>query len=215
MYLIINLTKEIVLFPFLADQNLCTITSPFQVTPFNSSSSYTFNSSCDHYLLYSCFEKDNFSLSVNYLPGNESSVSVGLRSGELTVISTETGKVVVHNSRNFFQLSGNVEVYNNHILVYRQNESNRIEFRSNNGRIEVFHGYSVNDFSVAVTSRFSMATCGLCGGNGSLIHADLETVANINIPSEVTEFSNSYLVDPSKQYLRGQQKGCGKSIHSI
>ena len=213
MYVFNDLTMEInILFPFLTDQNLCTIASPFRVTPFNSSSSYTFSSSCDHYLLYSCSERDNVSVSVNYLPGNESSATIGLRYGELTIISTETGEVVVHNSRSFLQLSDNIEVYNNHILVFKQNESNRIEFRSNEGRIEVFHAYSVNDISVAVTGKFSMAICGLCGRNGSLIHADLETVANINIPSEVTEFSNSYLVEPSKQYLRGQQKECGKLI---
>lgn len=173
-----------------------------------------FRGSCDHYLLRACTGLEDFSIAVDFTANDLSSGRIGMRYGERSIVSTETGEIIVRNVDSV-RTEGDAEVYDDKLYVYRENDSNRIEFHMT-GIISILHVYdgSNNYFQVTVTDNFPITTCGLCGNrNGTLLHANLLTVAKIENAAEVAEFANSYLVEPSQQYLRGQRRECGEYIN--
>lgn len=193
---------------------MCVITEPLLISPFDTPSSYMFRGSCDHYLLRACTGLEDFSITVDFTSPDLSSGRVGMRYGERSIVSTETGEVIVRNVDSV-RTEGDAEIYDDRLYVYRENDSNRIEFHMT-GIISILHVYDGSGIfiRVTVTDNFPITTCGLCGNrNGTLLHANLLTVASIDKVDEVTDFVNSYVVEPSQQYLRGQRRECGEYIN--
>ena len=211
------------LLSFLAVRNtsICQVTDSLAIFPFDSNDFYAFAGSCDHYLLRPCTEGiSDISVTVDFLTKDLSSGRVGLRYGDSSIISTETGEVIVENL-NFLRVDGGADVYENGFFVYRETGLNRIEFHRT-GIIAFLHTYRgpnrliqvtiTDDVSFSATDDASTRACGLCGNSdGTLLQADLVTVTNIKDQLQVMQFVEGYTVEASEQYLRGQRRECGKS----
>lgn len=202
---------------FLSERNvsICQITETLNVFPFNSNNFYSFQRTCDHYLLRSCDDRlSNVSVTADFLSSNIGSGRVGIQYGNGSIISTETG-IVLFNNLNFIRQDGDAQIYSNGFVLYRENGINRIVI----GTIAVTHRFRGADRSIqlAVSNSAaysaSTATCGLCGTiDGTLLKNDLKTAIDIQDQTQVADFVEGYVVEPSKQYLRGQRRECGNYL---
>ena len=201
------------------DVSLCQITESLTIIPFNRDDFYSFQKSCEHYLLRSCSGSEELSVTVDFLSNDISSGRVGLRYGDSSVISSEMGDVVFNNL-NFIQDDGDAQIFTNGFIFYRESGKNRIVFRMT-GNITVIHKYRGQDRSMAVTvtDKFALVgtdvsstdICGLCGNsNGTLLQLDLLTETDIDDQTQVNGFIDSYAVETTEQYLRGQRIECSK-----
>ena len=202
------------------DMNTCRITETLGIFPFNSNNSYQFQGLCDHYLLQSCDSLDDVSVTTDFISNHLSSARVGIRYGDSSVISTETGDVVFNNL-SFIRRDGNAQIYSNGFTVYREDGTNRILLQLT-GTITVLHKYAGDSRSVqvAVSDNLSFGetdvpsvrtVCGLCGNiDGNLLQADLLTITDITNQEQIAEFIRGYAVEASKQFLRDQRRECGK-----
>ena len=199
---------------FFSERNvsICQITETLNVFPFNRNNFYSFQGTCDHYLLRSCNDRlSNVSVTADFVSSNIGSARVGIQYGDGSIISTETGSVEFKNL-NFIRQDGDAQIYSNGFVLYRENEMNRIVV----GPTAVTHRFRGADRSIQLAvsnSAASMDTCGLCGTiDGTLLKNDLQTVTDIWDQTQVGDFVESYVVEPSKQSLRGQRRECGNYI---
>ena len=151
------------------------------------------------------------------------SARVGLRYGNSSVVSTETGNLVIKNLL-LIETVGNSEIYTNGITILRESGINLIVLLQTTGNITIIHKYEDDDrfIQVRVTENLSfgghdtdvpspVSVCGLCGNiDGTLLHSDLLTVANITNQEHIALFTESYSVEASEQFLRGQRRECSK-----
>ena len=205
-----------------ADGSVCVVTETLIISPFNSNGGfYQFQGLCDHYLLRLCDTTDELSVTADFPSTSLGSARVGLRYRDGSIVSTETGEVIVYNI-SLIETSGGQEIYSNGFVVSRGNEVNRITMTLE-GNITVIHMYGGSDRSiqVVVTDGLSfggtdvpslVSVCGLCGGtDGTLLGADLMAVVDITSGEEIGAFIQSYVVVASEQFLRGQRRECSKS----
>ena len=197
------------------------VTQTLTIFPFNSNSAfYQFEGLCDHYLLQLCDSVDELSVTADFSSTTLSSARVGLRYRDSSVVSSETGQVIL-NDLTLVATRGNIEVYNNGFVVVRENGVNRITLQLE-GNITVIHTYGGNERSirVLVTEGLSfggtdvptpVSVCGLCGDtDGTLLQTDLLTTADITNREQIQTFIDSYAVVAAEQFLRGQTRECSK-----
>lgn len=213
-FLLLQCRTEFMATCFLSERNvsICQITETLNVFPFNSNNFFSFRGTCDHYLLRSCDDRlSNVSVTVDFLSNNIGSARVGVQYGDSSIISTATGNVVFKNLI-FIRQDGNAQIYSNGFVLYRENGMNRIVI----GPTAVTHRFSGVDRSIQLAvsnSAASMATCGLCGTiDGTLLKDDLQRVTDIRDQIQMADFIEGKVVEPSKQYLRGQRRECGNSM---
>ena len=196
------------------------VTETLIISPFNRNDFYQFEGLCDHYLLRLCDAMDELSVTADFPSATLGSARVGLRYRESSVVSTETGELILNNLSLLTTIGGE-EIYSNGFVVSRGSGVNRITMQLE-GNITVVHMYGGDDRSiqVVVTEGLSfggtdvpslVSVCGLCGNmDGTLLQADLMTVADINNVEQIGAFIESYVVVATEQFLRGQRRECSK-----
>ena len=215
------LTTVIFLFKF-ADGKVCVVMETLTISPFGSDGGfYQFEGSCDHYLLRLCDTTDELSVTADFTSSSLDSARVGLRYRDSSVVSTETGEVVLNNL-SLTDASGGSEIYDNGFVVSRGSAVNHITLQLE-GNITVVHMYggSGRSIQVVVTEGLSFGgtdvpspifLCGLCGTiDGTLLQANLLTVAEIDNREEIEAFIQSFAVVAAEQFLRGQRRECSKA----
>lgn len=201
------------------------VTETLIISPFNSNGNfYQFEGLCDHYLLRLCDTTDELSVTADFLSTTLDGARVGLRYRENSVVSTETGQLMINNISLIATTSGGEEVYSNGFVVSRESGVNRITMQLV-GNITVIHTYGGSDRSirVVITEGLSfggtdvpspVSVCGLCGSmDGTLLQADLLTVTDINNREQIDALIEGYVVVAAEQFLRGQRRECSKCLY--
>ena len=189
-----------------ANRTTCTIRSPLMVNPFSLNMGYNFRSACEHILVEPCDVDIDFAVVVDFLDDLESG-RIGIRyEGRLYIHgkggdigSSETPIVQILDTRYEFP---------DGTIVTKVGDRVTAEFPS----LQVTVIASPSEFQVGVGATSPLArTCGLCGTpRGMLLYSDRVRVANIMDMEQVMEFTDSYLVPPRYQILRGIRRECGE-----
>ena len=200
---------------------MCVVTETLTISPFSSGSdSYQFQGLCDHYLLRLCDTTNELSVTADFTSTSIASARVGLRYRQSSIVSTETGQILLSNL-SLLAITGQEELYNNGLVVSRESGLNHITLQLV-GNISVIHTYrgSHRSIQVLLTEDVSfggtdvpipLSVCGLCGSeNGALLGADLLTTADINNMGQIESFIEGYTVVASEQFLRGQRRECSE-----
>ena len=195
---------------------ICDIPETLTISPFGTNDSYQFEGSCDHYLLRLCDGLNDMSVVVDFVSDTLDGARVGLQYDDSSVVSTETGDLVIRNLT-LIEVKENTEFYTNGIIIYRESGINRIVVQAT-GNITIIHNYAGDNRSIQVRYLSfgrtdtdvptPVSVCGLCGNiDGTLLYSDLLTVAD---QEQLALFIDSYTVEASEQFLRGQRRKCSK-----
>lgn len=185
---------------------------PFSQT--GSQTSYMLTDVCEHTVLTTCRDSDDFTINIDYSEGTLNIDRVGIKyNGSTIVMVKDPVSVEVKGLGEPISQSGQVTEYPNQIFI-----------TESGGEIEV----NLPGLGVRVTctsSELQIATspgtlsgdlCGLCGRlNGHLVYSDRTTVADITDQQDILQFTNSWRALPLDMFLRDEaRKECGKHLLS-
>ena len=177
------------------------------VNPFSlSDTGYNFRSACEHILVEPCDVDIDFTIVVDFLDNLENG-RIGIKYEGRLYIYKEGGDVRSSETPTA-EIPGERYEFADGTIVTKVDDTVTINFPA----MQVTVIASPSMFRVEVGAASPLArTCGLCGTpRGMLLHSDRMTVANIMDMEQVMEFTDSYLVPPDEQTLRGVRRECGK-----
>ena len=186
---------------------------PFSQT--GSQTSYMLTDVCEHTVLTTCRDSDDFTINIDYSEGTLNMDRVGIKYNTSTIIMVKDPiSIDLKGIGEPISQSGRTIEYANQIFITQRSARIVVELRrlgvrvrctSSELQIETFAGTLSGDL------------CGLCGRlNGHLVYSDRTTVADITDQQDILQFTNSWRALPLDMFLRDEaRKECGEQLLSI
>ena len=186
---------------------------PFSQT--GSQTSYMINDVCEHTLLTTCRDSDDFTINIDYSEGTLNIDRVGIKYNESTIVMIkEPFSVELKGLGDPISQSGRTTEYANQIFITERARRTEVDLR----RLGVRVICTPTELRIETSSgTLSGDLCGLCGRlNGQLVYSDRTTVADINNPQEITQLTNSWRALPVDMFLRDEaREECGKELSFV
>lgn len=184
---------------------------PFSQT--GSQTSYMLNDVCEHTILTTCRDSDDFTINMDYSEGTLNLDRVGIRFNGATIVMTKDPISVElkEGIGNPVSTSGEITEYPNEIFITQSSTQIVVDLR----RLGVKVTCTSSELQVETSSgTLSGDLCGLCGRlNGDLVYSDRTTVADITNVQDITQFANSWRALPVDMFLRDEaREECGKQL---
>ena len=181
---------------------------PFSQT--GSQTSYILNDVCEHTVLTTCRDSDDFTINIDYSEGTLNIDRVGIRYEDATIIMIKNPmSIEIKGLGQPISQSGQTTEYANDIFIIQSSGEIVVELRSLGIKVTC----TSSQLGIETSSgTLSGDLCGLCGRlNGDLVYSDRTTVADITDQQEVTEFTNSWRALPVDMFLRDEaREECGE-----
>lgn len=181
---------------------------PFSQT--GSQTSYMLNDVCEHTVLTTCRESDDFTINADYSEGTLNLDRVGIRyKGSTIVMIKDPMSIEVKGIGQPISQSGETKEYSNEIFITEGSNEIVVDLRSLGVKVTC----TSSQLQIETSSgTLSGDLCGLCGRlNGDLVYSDRTTVADITDQQDITQFTNSWRALPVDMFLRDEaRKECGK-----
>jgi len=186
----------------MVDQNVF----PFSINGIPSS--YRLNDVCEHTILTTCTDSDDFTINVDYSEDSLLLARVGIKYNQSKIVILEDLTVTVMGLGNPISQNGLTTEYANQIFITQNSGESVVDLRSLGVKVT----RTSSNLEIETSSgRLSGDICGLCGRYGVLLYSDRMTVADINNPSDIQQFTNSWRSLPLDMFLRDEaRKECGK-----
>lgn len=185
----------------------CSVFDSLMVSPFQTSNSYSFSDTCEHFLVSSCSGLVEFAVTVDFLSANISNGRIGVRYGERRFVYQEDGTIDTRGEVPI-NIDGNTAEYEGQIFITEDANGIVLEFQSVG--VEIFITGTAFEVNVNLFSPLG-TTCGLCGTQeGVLLYSDQQTTADITDEAQVRGFVASHLVPARDHFLRGVRRECGE-----
>ena len=179
------------------------------VSPFQTSNSYSFTDTCEHFLVSSCNSSVDFAVTVDFLSANLSNGRIGVRYGERRFVYQEDGTVDTRGE-DPINVDGNTAEYDGQVFI--TDDASRVVLQFQSIGVVIIVTSTAFQVNVNFSSPLGM-TCGLCGTQeGVLLYSDQQTTADITDGAQVGEFVASYLVSARDHFLRGVRRECGECM---
>jgi len=184
------------------DQNVF----PFSITGLPNS--YRLNDVCEHTILTTCTDSDDFTINVDYSEDTLLLARVGIKYNQSKIVILEDLTVTVMGLGNPISQNGLTTEYVNQIFITQNSGESVVDLRSLGIKVT----RTSSDLEIETSSgRLSGDICGLCGRYGVLLYSDRMTVADITNPTDIQQFTNSWRSLPLDMFLRDEaHKECGK-----
>ena len=178
------------------------------VFPFDITESYRLRDVCEHTVLTTCMDSDDFTINVDYSEGSGLLARVGIKYNDSKIVILEDLTVTVMGLGNPIAQSGTTREYANQIFITENSGESIVDMRD----LGVTVTRTSSDLEIETSSgRLSGDLCGLCGRYGVLLYSDRTTVADITSATDIQEFTNSWRSLPLDMFLRDEaRKECGK-----
>lgn len=181
---------------------------PFSQT--GSQTSYVLNDVCEHTILTTCRDSDDFTINLDYSEGTLNIDRVGIRYNDATVVMIKNPMtVLLQGIGPPISQSGQTLEYPNEIFITQSSAEIVVDLR----RLGVKVTCTSSQLQIETSSgTHSGDLCGLCGRlNGDLVYSDRNTVADITDQQEITQFTNSWRALPVDMFLRDEaREECGE-----
>ena len=185
----------------------CSVFDSLMVSPFQTSNSYSFSDTCEHFLVSSCNGLVEFAVTVDFLSANISNGRIGVRYGERRFVYQEDGTIDTRGEVPI-NIDGNTAEYEGQIFITE--DANGIVLQFQSVGVEIFITSAAFEMNVNLFSPLG-TTCGLCGTQeGVLLYSDQQTTADIANEAQVRGFVASHLVPARDHFLRGVRRECGE-----
>ena len=185
---------------------------PFSQT--GSQTSYVLSDVCEHTVLTTCRDSDDFTINIDYSEGTLNIDRVGIKYNASTIVMVKDPmSVELKGLGEPISQSGQVTEYPNQIFITQS--STQIDV--NLSRLGVRVTCTSSELRIETSSgELSGDLCGLCGRlNGHLVYSDRTTVADITDQQDILQFTNSWRALPLDMFLRDEaRKECGKHLLS-
>lgn len=184
----------------------------FPYSQTGSQTSYVLNDVCEHTVLTTCRESDDFTINVDYSEGTLNLDRVGIRYNETTIVMVKNPiSINLKGIGEPISRSGQTTEYANQIFITQSSAEIIVDLRE--------FGVKVTCTSSQIQIETSSGTlsgdlCGLCGRlNGDLLYSDRSTTADITKQQDILQFTNSWRALPLDMFLRDEaRKECGKQV---
>jgi len=179
---------------------------PFSIT--GVPSSYRLNDVCEHTILTTCTDSDDFTINVDYSEDTLLLARVGIKYNESRIVILEDLTVTVTGLGTPISQSGLTTEYANQIFITQNSGESVVDLRDLGVKVT----RTLSDLEIETSSgRLSGDLCGLCGRYGVLLYSDRMTVADITNLTDIQQFTNSWRSLPLDMFLRDEaRKECGK-----
>lgn len=181
---------------------------PFSQT--GSQTSYMLNDVCEHTVLTTCKESDDFTINADYSEGTLNLDRVGIRYNASTIVMVKNPiSIEVKGIGQPISQVGQTREYANQIFITQSSAEIVVDLH----RLGVKVTCTSSELRIETSSgTLSGDLCGLCGRlNGDLVYSDRSTVADITNQQEIIQFTNSWRALPLDMFLRAEaRKECGK-----
>jgi len=182
----------------------------FPYSQTGSQTSYMLSDVCEHTVLTTCRDSDDFTINIDYSEDNLNLARVGIRYNAVTIVMIKNPISI--NSKGLgpsISQNGQTIEYANQIFITQGSTEMAVDFRSLGVKVTC----TSSELQIETTSgTLSGDLCGLCGRlNGDLVYSDRTTVADITNQQDIIQFGNSWRALPLDMFLRDEaRKECGR-----
>ena len=178
------------------------------IFPFSITGSYQLRDVCEHTIVTTCMDSDEFTINVDYSEDTLLLARVGIKYNESKIVILEDLTVTAMGLGNPIGQTGLTIEYANQIFITQNSGETVVDLRSLGVKVT----RTSSDLEIETSSgRLSGDLCGLCGRYGVLLYADRMTVADLTSTSDIEQFTNSWRSLPLDMFLRDEaRKECGK-----
>ena len=185
---------------------------PFSQT--GSQTSYMLSDVCEHTVLTTCRDSDDFTINIDYSEGTLNIDRVGIKYNASTIVMTKDPiGVDLKGLGESISQTGQVTEYPNQIFITQTSAQIDVNLASLGVRVTC----TASELQIETSpGTLSGDLCGLCGRlNGHLVYSDRTTVADITDQQDILQFTNSWRALPLDMFLRDEaRKECGKHLLS-
>ena len=186
---------------------------PFSQT--GSQTSYMINDVCEHTVLTTCRDSDDFTINIDYSEGTLNMDRIGIKYNASTIVMVKDPiSIDLKGIGEPISQSGQITEYPNQIFITQSSAQIIVDLR----RLGVRVTCTSSELQIETsTGMLSGDLCGLCGRlNGHLVYSDRSTVADITNQQDIMQFTNSWRALPLDMFLRDEaRKECGEQLLSI